>query len=215
MNTLQKFGLLIFILATLSFAPVKIKNPKVTIDELKKHVSYLASDKLKGRLTGSEGDSLSAEYIRKELKASGLVPLYSNGFQRFRVTDKIILGPANEMTVNGAKLKVEADFAPFSFSENNAFKGEVVFAGYGFSINEDSLKWNDYDGIDVKGKIVMVLRADPEVDKTMSQFIRYSRDRDKVLQAKDLGASAVLLVSGKIFDSEDKFEGLAKGEQSV
>jgi Zn-dependent M28 family amino/carboxypeptidase len=170
---------------------------------------------LKGRLTGSEGDSLSAEYIRKELKASGLVPLYSNGFQRFRVTDKIILGAANELTVNGLKLNVGADFAPFSFSQNNSYKGEVVFAGYGFSINEDSLKWNDYDGMNVKGKIVMVLRADPEVDKTMSPFIRYSRDRDKVLQAKYLGASAVLLVSGKIFDSEDKFEGLAKGEQSV
>ena len=215
MNTLQKFGFLIFMLATLSFAPVKIKNPKVTIDELKKHVSYLASDKLKGRLTGSEGDSLSAEYIRKELKASGLVPLYSNGFQRFRVTDNIILGCANEMIVNGSKLKVGTDFAPFSFSQNNSYNGEVVFAGYGFSINEDSLKWNDYDGIDVKGKIVMVLRADPEVDKTMSPFIRYSRDRDKVLQAKDLGASAVLLVSGKIFDSEDKFEALVKGEQWV
>ena len=170
---------------------------------------------MKGRLTGSEGDSLSAEYIRKELKASGLVPLYSNGFQRFRVTDKIILGAANELTVNGLKLNVGADFAPFSFSQNNSFKGEVVFAGYGFSINEDSLKWNDYDGIDVKGKVVMVFRADPEVDKTMSPFIRYSRDRDKVLQAKDLGASAVLLVSGKIFDSEDKFEALVKGEQSV
>ena len=215
MNTLQKFGFLLFILATLSFAPVKIKNPKITIDELKKHVSYLASDKLKGRLTGSEGDSLSAQYIRKELKASGLVPLYSNGFQRFRVTDNIILGAANELTVNGLKLKVGTDFAPFSFSQNNSFTGEVVFAGYGFAINEDSLKWNDYDGMDVKGKIVMVLRADPEVDKTMSPFIRYSRDRDKVLQAKDLGASAVLLVSGKIFDSEDKFEALVKGEQSV
>ena len=215
MNILQKLGLLIFVLATLSFTTVKKKDPKITIDGLKKHVAYLSSDQLKGRLTGSEGDSLSADYIRKQLKASGLVPLYSNGFQRFRVTDNIILGPTNEMTVNGTKLKVETDFAPFSFSQNNSFKGEVVFAGYGFSINEDSLKWNDYDGMDVKGKIVMVLRADPEVDKNTSPFIRYSRDRDKVLQAKDLGATAVLLVSGKVFDSEDKFEALVKGEQSV
>jgi aminopeptidase YwaD len=61
----------------------------------------------------------------------------------------------------------------------------------------------------------MILRADPEIDKNKSPFIKYSRDRDKVLQAKDMGAAAVLLVSGKIFDPEDKFEPLARGEQSV
>jgi len=101
------------------------------------------------------------------------------------------------------------------FLKDNTFTGEVLFAGYGFEINEDSLKWNDYAGIDVKGKVVMILRADPEIEKNSSPFIRYSRDRDKVLQAKDMGALAVLLVSGKVFDPEDKFEPLAKGDQSV
>ena len=215
MKTIQKFCLLLTIVLAFAFSPAKIKNPQVTVDELKKHIMYLSSDLLKGRMTGSEGDSLSAEYIRKELKASGLVPLYSNGFQRFRVTDNIIIGKGNELVIQGNQLKVETDFAPFAFSHNTTFSGEVVFAGYGLQINEDSLKWNDYEGVAIKGKVVMVLRADPEVDKTVSPFIRYSKDRDKVLQAKDLGAVAVLLVSGKGFDQEDKFEGLAKGEQSV
>ena len=215
---MKNIGLIVlFLIAGLSFsfAKDKIKSPQVTVVELKQHVSYLASDALKGRKTGTEGDSLAAEYIRKSLIADGLLPLYDKGFQSFRVTDKILNGPANSMIVNGTLLKLDTDFAPFAFSANNSFKGDVVFAGYGFSIDEDSLKWNDYSNVDVKGKIVMILRADPEIEKNKSPFIKYSRDRDKVLQAKDMGASAVLLVSGKVYDPEDKFEPLAKGEQSV
>jgi aminopeptidase YwaD len=215
MKYFGKIGFILIIVIAVSFSKEKKRSPEVTINELKKHISYLASDELKGRLTGSEGDSLAAEYIRRELNRSGLIPLYAKGFQRFRVTDKIINGPSNSLTINGTSLKVNSDFNPFAFSQNNSFSGEVIFAGYGFDINEDSLKWNDYNGIDVKGKIVMILRADPEIEKTMSPFIKYSRDRDKVLEAKDLGAAAVLLVSGKVFDPEDKFEPLAKGEQSV
>ncbi len=215
MSTLGKVGIILLALSLFSFSKGKIKSPEITIDELKKHIGYLASENLKGRRTGQEGDSLAAEYIRSELKAVGLTPLYNKGFQNFRVTDKIINGPGNVMSANGNSLMPEVDFAPFAFSQNTRFSGYVVFAGYGFQINEDSLKWDDYAGLDVKGKVVLMLRADPEIEKNISPFMKYSRDRDKVLQAKDLGAAAVLLVSGKIFDPEDKFEPLAKGEQSV
>jgi aminopeptidase YwaD len=215
MRSIPKIALLFLAIVAFSFSNIKIKSPEVTVDELKKHISYLASEALKGRRTGTEGDSLAALYIRNDLKGNGFIPLSGDGFQRFRVTDKIILGNANGLIVNGTSYKVETDFVPYAFSENASFNDEVIFAGYGFSINEDSLKWNDYSDLDVKGKVVMILRADPEIDKNKSPFIKYSRDRDKALQAKDMGAAAVLLVSGKIFDPEDKFEPLAKGEQSV
>jgi Zn-dependent M28 family amino/carboxypeptidase len=212
---MRLLGIALLSLILFSFSKGKIKIPEITVNELKKHVSYLASDALKGRRTGQEGDSLAAEYICNELTGIGLVPQYDQGFQRFRVTDKIINGPGNVMNANGNSLMPEVDFVPFAFSQNSSFSGYVVFAGYGFQINEDSLKWDDYAGLEVKGKVVMILRADPEIEKNMSPFMKYSRDRDKVLQAKDLGAAAVLLVSGKVFDPEDKFEPLAKGEQSV
>jgi len=215
MKLLSTTALVLLAFIFLSSTKVKIKSPEITAGELKKHVSYLASEALKGRRTGAEGDSLAAVYILKNLKGDGLVPLSGDGFQHYRVTDKIILGSANSLMMNGTACKVETDFVPYAFSENGSFAAEVMFAGYGFGINEDSLKWNDYSGLDVKGKVVMILRADPEIDKTKSPFIKYSHDRDKVLQAKDMGAAAVLLISGKIFDPEDKFEPLAKGEQSV
>lgn len=210
-----RIGFVILVLFTLSFSKEKKKSPEATINEMKQHVSYLASDQLKGRLTGSDGDSLAADYIRRELKKYGLKPLFDKGFQRFRVTDKIVYGPAISLKIKGVSSKPDSDFAPFAFSQNNPFGGEVVFAGYGFEINEDSLKWNDYSKGDLRGKIALILRGDPEIEKTASPFVKYSRDRDKVLIARDHGASAVLLVSGKSFDPEDKFEPLAKGEQSV
>ena len=206
---------ILLVLLTLSFSNEKKRSPEITVNELKLHVSYLASDELKGRLTGSNGDSLAAEYIRKELKKSGLKPHLNRGLQQFRVTDKVITGPENKLIFGGNALKLSTDFTPLAFSQNGTFDGEVIFAGYGFEINEDSLKWNDFTNITVKGKIALVLRGDPEIEKTSSPFIRYSRDRDKALQAKDLGAVAVLLVSGKSFDAEDKFEQLVKGDQSV
>jgi len=82
---MKNFGLIVLFLVSglgFSFAKDKIKSPQVTVEELKQHVSYLASDALKGRKTGSEGDSLAAEYIRKSLMADGLLPLYDKGFQR-------------------------------------------------------------------------------------------------------------------------------------
>jgi hypothetical protein len=215
MKSSKKIAFILLVFIAFSFTKGRIKSPEVTVDELKKHVSYLASEELKGRRTGTEGDSLAAEYIRNDLKGNGFNPLVDQGFQRYRVTDKIILGPSNSLIVGGAAFKPEVDFVPFAFSENNSFNAEVVFAGYGFAINEDSLKWNDYSDTDVKGKIVMILRADPEIEKTTSPYIKYSRDRDKVLQARDMGAIAVLLVSGQLFDPDDKFEPLAKGQQSV
>jgi Peptidase family M28/PDZ domain/PA domain len=180
----------------------------VTVGELREHIKYLSSDSLKGRLTGSPGDSLAAEYIRKEFLSYGLVPLSGDGMQRYRVTNRIAAGKNNSLMVNGVSFVPEKDFMPLSFSSNGALESEVIFAGYGFNINTDSLKRNDYTGIDVKGKWVMILRAEPDPDKSDNPYISFSGDRDKALLAKDMGASGVLLVSPPSFDPQDTFDPL-------
>jgi aminopeptidase YwaD len=192
-----------------------MKNAEVTTDELQSEIKYLSSDELKGRLTGSEGDSLAAEYIRGEMLSIGMVPVTGDGFQRFKVTKRLIPGPGNSLSVNGKAFTAETDFTPMGFSSNTGIEGEVVFVGYGFNINNDSVKWSDYSGLDVKGKWVLILRGDPEPDNTRSAFIPFSGDRDKALLAKDQGAAGVLMVSGPGFDSEDKFESLNSSDYSV
>jgi len=188
---------------------------EITPGELKDHVKYLSSDSLKGRMTGSSGDSLAAVYIRKQLEKAGLIPLTGNGFQKFSVTDKVVVGERNRLQFDGQIFKLSDDFMPFAFSGNYSLEAPVVFAGYGFTIDTDSLKWNDYENYDVKGKWVLVLRGDPEPEKSVSGFIPFNSDRDKAMTAKDLGASGVLFVSGPANDAEDTFDAPAQGDYSV
>lgn len=190
-------------------------NREITSKELAGHVKYLSSDKLEGRLTGTAGDSLAAEYIRKQLAAAGLKPLGGDGFQRFRVTKRIIAGKNNSLSVNGKAFAAGEDFSPFAFSDPASLDSRVVFAGYGFSIENDSVSWADYRNVDVKGKWVLLLRADPEPDNLQSKWATFSGDRNKAAVARDMGAAGVLLVSGSSFDPKDAIDPLASSGNPV
>ena len=72
-------------------------NGQVTVKDLQDHIKYLSSDSLKGRLTGSPGDSLAADYIRNKLASYGLIPLSGDGLQRFKVTKRVLAGKDNSL----------------------------------------------------------------------------------------------------------------------
>ena len=174
-------------------------------NELEDHVRFLSSDELKGRMTGSEGDSLAALYIRDRLQMAGLEPLTADGFQRFKVSGKVTAGKRNFLSFGGQSFDPVTDISPFSFSETAELTAEVVFAGYGFRISNDSINWDDYRDLDVKGQWVLMLRGDPEPNKSVSGFIPFNGDRDKAMLAKDMGAAGVLMVSGPVNDNSDTF----------
>src|SRR5664279_3014214 len=190
-------------------------NSQVTVQKLQGHIKYLSSDALVGRLTGSPGDSLAALYIRDKLISYGFKPLAGDGFQRYKVTKRVVAGKSNFLSIAGSDYANNKDFMPFAFSSNTGLESQVVFTGYGFNINADSLKWNDYNGVDVKGKWVMILRGDPEPENNKSPYITFTADRDKALMAKDTGAAGVLMVSGPLFDQQDAFESLNMEGYSV
>jgi len=194
----------------LSFSSL-ISGQSITKEELKEHVNYLASDELEGRKPGTEGDKSAAEYIRNEFKKAGLTLLGEEGYQYFDIIKGIKHGSNNHLYINDFHAKSHEDNMPFPFSGNGTVKSKVVFVGYGFDINEDDIKWNDYAGTDVKGKWVLVLRGDPEMKDQDSKFIPYSSDRTKVRTAIKYGAAGVLMVSGKTYDSEDKLIKLKYG----
>jgi hypothetical protein len=198
---------MILTVVLLTVAGLNAQKPGFSRSELKKHIRYLSSAPLEGRLTGSKGDSLAALYIRNKLESYGFRPLKEDGFQAFKVTKRIVSGKGNRLAINGSQVP-DKDFMPLAFSSDDSLSAEVIFAGYGFNIKTDSLTWNDYNGIDVKNKWVLLLRADPEPDKPSSYFMQYSSDRNKTLIARDMGAAGVLLVSGNAYDSKDDFEPL-------
>ena len=175
----------------------------VSHKKLKSHVEYLASDKLKGRFPGTEGGKESAEYIKSEFEKNGLTLLGDNGFQYFDVITGVNLGESNSFLLGSNSYKVGKDFTPLSFSKSMTHSGSIFVAGYGFSIKNDSLEWNDYSNANLDGKWVLIFRGAPDGDNPHGPFSEHSSLRTKVMTAKDNSASGVIFVSGEEFDKGD------------
>ncbi len=210
---MKKILFLSIITSTL-FGCTKNYNPEITQQEIKEHINYLASEELKGRKPGTEGDSLSALYILEKFKDAGLELLADNGYQYFDVITKVETGEKNSFNIDDDKYELNIDFVPVGFSGNKTLNAEVVFAGFGFDINDDSLKWNDYKDIDVKDRWVMIFRADPDLDNSLSPYASYSNDRYKAMTAVDHGAAGLLLINTVDFDKEDNVDKI-KFDQSI
>jgi hypothetical protein len=170
---------------------------------------YLASEKLEGRGLGTHGIDLAADYIAKEFKAIGLkTDLYDGEpFQKFNLTIGSKLGPVerNRAELVGTAesddrerrtipLKLGIDFTPKALGGSAKIDAPLVFAGYGITAKTE--KYDDYAGIDVKDKAVIVLRHQPQRSNPHGIF----GDRDsiyaalsrKVSNAYEHGAAAVI-----------------------
>ncbi len=179
------------------------QNPDITSQELEQHIGFLASDDLGGRLPGTENDQQAADYIAGEFKLAGMKLLGENGFQYFDVVTGVSAGKNNAFRSGDVEGRVKKDFIPLSFSKNISLEAEVVFVGYGFQVENDTLKWDDYENVDVEGKWVMIMRGEPGEENPGSPFAANIGLREKVLTAKDNGAAGVLFVSGPSFDEDD------------
>ncbi len=178
-------------------------SPEISVADLQTQIGFLASDSLKGRKPGTSEDIVAASYIRDCFSKAGLKLLYENGFQKFEIVADVKPGNTNSISFDGFSAKQGTDFTPLSFSSSSTLTAPVLFAGYGFDLDMDSLKWNDYKNIDVKGKWAIILRGDPEPDKPNSAFLAYEQERSKVLTAKDKGAVGVFLVSPSDLEKTD------------
>ena len=181
-------------------------NPEITTDDLKESLTYLASDELEGRLPGSNGGKLAAEYVASKFELYGITPGGEDGyFQNFDVVTKTEAPvEANILRAGDITGELGKDFAPLSYSDNATLTADVVFAGYGFAIDQDSLQWDDYGGTNVEGKWALVLLNDPEIRDPNSLFIPYSGEKSKVVTAKEKGAGGILFVAGPKVSRNDK-----------
>lgn len=183
-------------------------NPAITIAELKQHVAYLASQELGGRFPGTAGDLAAARYIATRFRDYGLHLYENEGFQSFSIKTGIRKGPENRLLINGRQLTLDQDFMPLSISGNGLVSGSMVFCGYGFSIKSDSMDWDDYKEIDVKGRIAVLLLGAPEPTKgaQADPFESYGSIRSKILNAKDKGVIGLIFVAGPGYDDKDELE---------
>lgn len=211
----RKLFVLLFAVSVITLNAQVNTNADITTEELKGHVETLASEEFAGRKPGTDGDKKSADYINTQLKALNLTPLCDNGYQSFDVITSLSIGE-NQFKCEDFIGEVGKDYLPISFSGNNSVLSDVVFVGYGLSVDEENIKWNDYANIDVKGKIVLIMRGAPVFDSA-GKFNNYSSLIKKAYTAKDKGAVAVLFVTGEMFDKEDLFVPLTyeQGQNSV
>lgn len=188
-------------------APLWAQSPSKT----RQHVQALASVRFDGREAGTEGERLASEYIAAQFRRSGLKPL--NGakdyFFPFVFTagsrdggSSIDMGWAPGALGRGdvvGFVPQSGDIRALAFADDGEVNGDVVFAGYGIVVpDSQSFGYDSYAGLDVKDKIVLVLRYFPEdADKDVKAILaRYSDLRFKAQAARQRGAKALLVVTG-------------------
>ncbi len=177
-------------------------NPDITQDDLRHHIRYLASPELKGRRAGEEGNTEAAKYIAGEFASYGLKPLGpdNNYFQSFEFVSRIKMGEKNSLSITGPKGKkdylLDKQFRPISITENATLTAPLVFAGYGITAKTDSVKYDDYAGLDVNKKIVIAMRYSPDTGKGALRFSRFTPMMEKALNAKDHGAAGIIFLTG-------------------
>jgi hypothetical protein len=182
-----------------AFAAEPAIDPGRYLDDVK----FLASPRLRGRATGSPELEKAAAFIAGKFREFGLKPAAGKSFyQDFSVVVGARLGKGNrfQFTQDGRPqiLRYPGDFIPLNISSSGKLAGAVVFAGYGITAPE--YHYDDYAGLDVKGKIVLILRHEPQENDEHSvfagkNFTRHATFASKATNAKMHGAAGVILIS--------------------
>ena len=172
-------------------------------------VRALASDEMEGRGLSTKGIERAAAWIERRFRGLRLEPGFGSGYrQPFPVKTGVRLAPGNE--ISGVATE---DWTPLASSSAGTFDGEIAFVGYG--IEAAPLDYRELSAVDLKGKVAVMLRYEPQEKDESSRFdgrrpSRWSAIRYKVHQARERGAVAVVFVTGPLQEPEqDKLPALS------
>jgi Zn-dependent M28 family amino/carboxypeptidase len=229
-NTCKHLGTFLLVIALVASALAQQPAPPnaPSVERLRAHIEFLASDKLEGRRTGSPGANLAAEYIAREFSRygqrrsigrdlPGMSILEADSpkryLQEFPYVAGVELGKANELSFSFAnnasanKLSVGDDWMPLGISSSGRIENTpALFVGYGITALE--LNTNDYDGTDLSGKIAVALSGTPDGDNPHGQFARYEDAHWKAIAARSAGAKALLIIAREDNFKEDRISRL-------
>ena len=206
---------LLLVLAALVVA-AGVATASIQSDRWLADVKYLASPGLKGRGSGSPELNQAANYIADQFKKAGLEALRGSYFQPFDAVIGAELGQNNQVALLGTSRRsyqLRQDFTPLGFSGSGDKTAGMVFVGYGITAPE--YNYDDYAGIDVTGKAVLVLRHEPQEQDEQSvfrgrQITRYAGLVSKAITARNRGAAALVLVNDPVPHSNDRLVSLGQ-----
>ncbi len=191
-----------------------------TIGRLTADLSFLADDEQEGRDVGSDGIARAAELIAGRFAELGLEVDSFDGtpFQDFTIPGPAEAGAAdqNTLTLTSGDESIAGvlgeDFTPLSLGSSGKFDGPLVFAGYGITAPE--LDYDDYDGLDVEGRVVVVLRKEPGQNDPDSKFDGKRNSQYAYFSSKELNA-AVHKVGALILVNDSQTVKAAGGEDRL
>ena len=185
-------------------AKTSASSGPITATEIDGDLRFISSDLLEGRAPATRADKLTAEYIADQLRGAGVEPGVNGSYFQTVPIDVVKADPATiKVTASGKStmsLKSPDDVVVFAGSavEDSKASGELVYVGYGASAPE--YKWDDYKGMDLKGKILLVLVNDPPASAAEPKLFGgkamtyYGRWTYKYEEAERRGAAGVLIV---------------------
>lgn len=171
-------------------------------------ISYLASDELRGRSAETPGLKLASDFIAQRFKELGLETDLFDGspFQFFEVNSTPGAVPdKNKLVIvkpDGTRetLNLGEQFQPQSLGSNGTFEAPLVFVGYGITANDGTIQYDDYADLDVQGKVVVMIRKEPQANDPNSVFAgaepsQYAFFTSKVSNAAQHGAAALIFLN--------------------
>lgn len=209
MNTKQFLKICVLLLvSTVAVAQQATSQEGPSAAKLQQHVSYLASDALDGRRTGSAGATDAARYIAGEFSRLGLKPvvagpptrrpsvLITRYLQHFPYVSGVELGKGNQFAIGSPQqgLTLTEEWTPLGFSTNANVTASLVFVGFGIKAAENN--YDDYAGLPVSGNIAVAVPGTPDGDNPHGRFFRYVDVQWKAIAARDAGAKALVVISG-------------------
>ncbi|HWS85694.1 MAG TPA: M20/M25/M40 family metallo-hydrolase [Pyrinomonadaceae bacterium] len=207
------FALLLLAPNALAQSMPKPVTPAPDVERLRAHVSYLASEKLEGRRTGTEGAREAARYVAREFMRAGLGPgagatcgelSEACYMQQFPYVAGVELGKGNALTATrradaGVPLAVDfrvgEDWMPLGFGSSGTAEGPVAFVGYGITAAEQG--HDDYKGAGAAGKVALAFAGTPDGDNPHSRFTRAGGLRFKAAAARAAGAKALVVIAAE------------------
>ncbi|MBO6622297.1 MAG: M28 family peptidase [Balneola sp.] len=205
---MKKLFVLILLAATgISCTNSKVDNAAqlITKDGMMNHIETLSSDEFLGRSTGTEGEEKSVNYLVEQFKAIGVTSGVEDGsyVQHFPLLGQKTMShsmevrrPSRRSTINTFTFFEDFVAWPSNQSESVDIKdAELVYVGYGIQAPEEN--WDDFKGVDVKGKVIIIKNNDPEYDEDLfggKTRLYYGRYTYKYEKAKEMGALGAIII---------------------